>query len=529
MGAIPEEQRSSLLTIYWERNNVLKTFASVYIGSYEIVCKIFEISKEKKLKEIDCLRTWCGISKDVMDEKRISSETLSKILQTLKDMKQTISTYKCNQFRIFAGYTLQNAKNYDFVLDQIKLKLNLKINVLTNSEQRFFSYLALSSATDFEDIISNSALLIDIGGASIQLTLFEEGEIVTTEHLLLGATKILDHMSLLKDKKDANAIISEIIKKELTSFTNIYFKTKNPEYLILLNDQIHSVANKLPVKSKNHIISNEEYATVMDKLKKKQLYSVISESFEYETDDEMLMPFILLYQNILEMIIPDKIMIPGVSVPEGIAYRYAYEERILKAPHDFDEDVLSASWAIARRYDSFIPHLKALQSISLQIFDMVKKIHHLNNRDRLLMQVVCILHDCGKYISISEASQCTYTIIMASEILGLTHKERLMVAYVCSTNRGKEMAYEDMASEFHPEDYMKYLKLLAILRVANAMDKSHKQKFNKINMSLKDDILSIAIETKDSMELERGMFDSKAKFFEDVFAIRPVIYEKRKA
>lgn len=507
---------------------MLKIFASVYIGSYEIVCKIFEISKDKRLKEIDCLRTWCGISKDVMDTGKISTETLKKLLHSLKDMKQTIASYKCDSYRIFAGYTLQNAKNSQFVLNQIQLQLNLSINVLTNSEQRFFSYLALSSATNFEEIISECALLVDIGGSSIQITLFEEGEIVTTEHLLLGATQIQEQLSRLKDKKESNAIVSEIIKKELSSFTNIYLKTKKPDYLILLNDQIHNVANKLPVKSQNHVISNEDYATVINKLKKKQLYSVISESFEYDSDDEMLMPFILLYQNIIEMITPVKIMIPGVSVSEGIAYRYAYENHLLKAPHDFDEDVLSASWAIARRYDSFIPHLKALQSISLQIFDMVKKFHKLTTRDRLLMQVICILHDCGKYISISEAPQCTFTIIMASEILGLTHKERLLVAYVCLSNRTEALAYEEMAFEFKEEDYMKYLKLLAILRVANAMDKSHKQKFKRISMSLKEDILSIAIETKDSMELERGMFDSKADFFEEVFAIRPVIYEKRK-
>ncbi|MCR4674589.1 MAG: phosphatase [Lachnospiraceae bacterium] len=506
----------------------MKTFASVYIGSYAIVCKVYEISKEKKVKEIDCLRTWCGISKDTMDSGVISKESLNKLLSSLKDMKQTIATYKCDSYRIYAGYTLQMAENTEFVLDQIKLHLDLDVHILTNSEQRFFSYLALSSATDFDEIISDCALLVDIGGASIQVTLFEEGEIITTEHLLLGATKIQELLSHLKDKKDSNTIVSEIIKKEISSFTNIYLKNKKPDYLILLNDQIHNVANKLPVKSSNHIISNEEYATVMDKLKKKQLYTVISESFEYDTQDEMLMPFILLYQNIIEMVTPEKIMIPGVSVSEGIAYNFAYKEKLLKANHNFDEDVLSASWAIARRYDSYIPHLKALETMSMEIFDAVKKLHHLTARDRLLMQVVCILHDCGKYISISDAPQCTFTIIMTSEILGLTHKERLLVAYIASSNRGKAKTYEEMAFDFTRDEYMKYLKLLAILRVANAMDRSHKQKFKKIHISLKDNTLSIGIEVKDSIELEKGLFETKADFFEDVFAIRPVIHEKRR-
>lgn len=506
----------------------MKLFASIYIGSYEIILKVFEVSKTKQVKEIDCLRTWCDISKDISATGSISTETLNKLLGILKDMKQTIKTYKCNQYEVYGGYVFGGAKNIRVILDQIYLHVNLKIMLLSNSEQRFLSYLALASTPDFENIISESALVVDIGGSSIQITLFENGTIVTTEHILLGAITIRDHLARLKDKKDANSLISEIIKKEFSTFSNIYLKDMKLKYLVLINDQIHNVANKLPSKSKDHVISKDEYATVLNKLKKKQIYSVISETFEFESENEMLMPFILLYQNLIDIIKTEQIMIPGVSVSEGIAYKYAYETKVLKAVHDFDEDILSASWAIAKRYDSYLPHLKALESISMEIFDAVKKEHKLSQRDRLLMRVICILHDCGKYISISAANECSYTIIMSSEILGLTHKERLLIASVVSTNRGKELAYEDVAGEFTPQDYMKYLKFLAILRVSNALDRSHKQKLSSIRITLKEDTLMIALEARDSIALEKGLFDTKAKFFEEVFAIRPKIYERRK-
>lgn len=506
----------------------MKLFASIYIGSYEIILKVFEVSKTKQVKEIDCLRTWCDISKDISATGNISTETLNKLLGILKDMKQTIKTYKCNQYEVYGGYVFGGAKNIRVILDQIYLHVNLKIMLLSNSEQRFLSYLALASTPDFENIISESALVVDIGGSSIQITLFENGTIVTTEHILLGAITIRDHLERLKDKKDANSLISEIIKKEFSTFSNIYLKDMKLKYLVLINDQIHNVANKLPSKSKDHVISKDEYATVLNKLKKKQIYSVISETFDFEAENEMLMPFILLYQNLIDIIKTEQIMIPGVSVSEGIAYKYAYETKVLKAVHDFDEDILSASWAIAKRYDSYLPHLRALESISMEIFDAVKKEHKLSPRDRLLMRVICILHDCGKYISISAANECSYTIIMSSEILGLTHKERLLIASVVSTNRGKELAYEDVAGEFTPQDYMKYLKFLAILRVSNALDRSHKQKLSSIRITLKEDSLMISLEAKDSIALEKGLFDTKANFFEEVFAIRPKIHERRK-
>lgn len=506
----------------------MKLFASIYIGSYEIILKVFEVSKTKQIKEIDCLRTWCDISKDITLGGSIKNDTLNKLLKTLKDMKQTIKMYKCNQYEVYGGYVFGNANNIRVILDQIQLHVNIKVSLLSNSEQRFLSYLALASTSNFDRIIEESAMVVDIGGSSIQITLFDEGNIVTTEHILLGAISIRDQLAKLKDRKDANSLISEIIKKEFSTFSNIYLKNKKLKYLVLINDQIHNVANKLPTKSKDHVISKDEYATIINKLKKKQIYSIVSESFDFDTEDEMLMPFILLYQNLIDIIKTEQIMIPGVSVSEGIAYKYAYDTKILNTTHDFEADILSASWAMAKRYDSYLPHLKALESISMEIFDAVKKEHKLSPRDRLLMRVICILHDCGKYISISAANECSYTIIMSSEILGLSHKERLLIASVVSTNRGNELSYEDVAGEFTPEEYMKYLKFLAILRVSNALDRSHKQKLSSIKITLKDSTLVISLESNDSIALEKGLFDTKAKFFEEVFAISPKIHEKRK-
>ena len=157
----------------------------------------------------------------------------------------------------------------------------------------------------------------------------------------------------------------------------------------------------------------------------------------------------------------------------------------------------------------------------------MRKYHGLGKRQRLLMRLVAILHDCGKYISISDASICSYTIVMSSEILGLTHKEREMVATVVSLNRKQLEGYDSLADRFTVDEYMTVVKLLAILKVANALDRSHKQKFKNIKMAVRDDKLHITMETKDSIALEKGMFEEKADFFEKVFSVRPILREQR--
>ena len=162
-----------------------------------------------------------------------------------------------------------------------------------------------------------------------------------------------------------------------------------------------------------------------------------------------------------------------------------------------------------------------------EIFDAMKKYHGLSKRHRVLMECIAILHDCGKYISLAAASSCSYTIIMTSEILGLSHKERELVATTVEFNRKPVDPYDNLSDRFTQEEYLTILKLLAILKVANALDRSHKQKIKNVSMKVKDNELVINIEANSSLALEKGLFNKNASYFQEIFGIKPVLREKQ--
>ncbi len=63
--------------------------------------------------------------------------------------------------------------------------------------------------------------------------------------------------------------------------------------------------------------------------------------------------------------------------------------------------------------------------------------------------------------------------------------------------------------------------------MANALDQSHKQKFNDIKISVKDKNLVFTIEAFEDIALEQALFDTKTAYFESVFSMKPVLKEKR--
>ena len=70
----------------------------------------------------------------------------------------------------------------------------------------------------------------------------------------------------------------------------------------------------------------------------------------------------------------------------------------------------------------------------------------LERRERLLLQIAVLLHDCGKYINMAQSSECSYNIIMATEMIGLSHAEREMVANVVRFNSSLILSYEELAA-----------------------------------------------------------------------------------
>ena len=87
--------------------------------------------------------------------------------------------------------------------------------------------------------------------------------------------------------------------------------------------------------------------------------------------------------------------------------------------------------------------------------------------------------------------------------------------------------YEDGGYNISVDEYLTVAKLAAILRVVNALDRSHRQKFTGIKVALKDKELVITVETTEDISLERGLFAEKAEFFEEVYSIRPVLRQKK--
>lgn len=506
----------------------IDTFAAVYIGSYEVSIKIFEMSARKKMRDIDYVRRRIELGRDAYSAGRIGYPLVEELCDTLREFVKIMKSYKVQHYEVCAAAVIREASNELFILDQIKRRTGLSVRILSNSEYRFICYKAIAMQEAFEEMIQKGAAVVDVGGAGLQITIFSKGKVITTQHLGLGTMRMREQLSRKSSSlAQYETQIEEMVEKELAVFRAMYMKKVDISYLILAGDYVRELACKVEKKHNTNLVESDRFARYLEKLERKSLEQISEDLGLLNERDALIVPYMVICRWMAEKLGAGMIWSSGALISDGIACDYAERNRIYKVCHDFEEDIISAAKSLSDRYMSYSPHIDALTQMSTQIFDSMKKEHGMGNRERLLLRVAAILHDCGKYISLANGPECSYNIIMACEIMGLTHRERQIVANTVLYNTYPLVPYEEVAEQFDEETYLTVAKLSAILRVANAMDRSHRQKFKNVKTVVRGRELVITIETAEDLALERTLFDAKTAFFEDVFCIRPVIREKR--
>ena len=510
----------------------IRTFAAIDVGSYELAMKVFEFNGKGNMRQIDCLKHKIDLGTDTYAAGKISYERVDELCQVLREFVRIMKSYKVENYRAYGTSAIRETENTAIILDQIEQRTGIRIEVLSNSEQRFLHYKSIASrGENFNRIIEKGTAIVDIGGGSIQVSLFDKDSLVATQNMKLGVLRLreqLHHLNVKPVKEEE--LISEIVNAQLSVFKTLYLKDRQIQNIIVVDDYLSAWVKKKSVEGEDSfsVADVAAYEALMKMLRTKSKAQMASVLGMPDEKAQLLFISAVLMKCAIKVMQAEMIWAPGVTLCDGIAYDYAQKNRMITSCHDFEQDIIACARNISKRYMGSKRRGDTLEAITLIIYDSMRKIHGLSKRERLLLRIAAFLHDCGKYISMVDLAECSYQIIMATEIIGLSHKEREIIANVVKFNHSEFVYYHELQSKsIDRQAYLVMAKLTAILRVANGLDRSHKEKFTDIRAAVKDNTLTITVDTQEDITLEKGLFDNRAAFFEEVFSVRPVIKQKR--
>jgi len=509
-----------------------RLFAAIDVGSYELTCKIFEFSAKAGMRQIDTVSQHLDLGSESFANRKISKEKVDELCHILNSFKKVMATYKVEEYKAYGTSAIREMENKLILLDQIEQRTGLKIEEISNSEQRFLHYKAIASKGEtYNKILEKGTAILDIGGGSIQLSLLENNALIATQNMKLGVLRLEEKVShLASNNAKYEMLLEEMINTQLAVFKKMYLKDREIETIIVVDDYVSVLMQKLEKEGLyTSQISFDEFEKYINEAQFSNPQDLARRFQISEENAQRMFVSAVIIKRCTKVTGAKQIWLPGVVLCDGIGFEYGQKNKLLKEEHDFEYDIRACALNISKRYLGNKKRSETLENIALTIFDAMKKIHGLGKRERLLLSLATIMHDCGKYISLGNLGECSYNIILYTEIIGLSHVEREIVANVVKFNHMQFDYYEIIStnSELDKEAYLIIAKLTAILKLANGLDRSQKQKFKDIRVTLKEHELIIAVNTNEDITLEKGMLKARANFFEEVYSIQPVIRQKK--
>ena len=163
----------------------------------------------------------------------------------------------------------------------------------------------------------------------------------------------------------------------------------------------------------------------------------------------------------------------------------------------------------------------------MAIFDATKRIHGMHDRERMLLRVAALLHELGKFINIANPNPSTYSIIDRTELIGMSEEERKIVALVGRFYTDPNFYQDVRYVEISTEQQVLVSKLTAILRLADALDASHRQKLRDITVTMGAEGLLISGDTMYDMTYDKWFFESHTDLFEQFFTVKAYLRVRR--
>lgn len=506
--------------------------AGIFLDSQSIKMKIATVLKKGTFSVIDTLKHPVFLGHDTFTSGKIGVSTLTETCNILKNYQNLLQEYQVGTYRVVATSAIREATNKDYVVDQLRLRTGLQVEVINNSEKRFLTYQALPQLLpNYEDLKKEGLLIMEVGSGSIQITFFANNNLVHSENFTFGPIRITEILADIKGKTtNYLEVLREYITCGLARSEAMSSHITFPNFVVI-GGEVQTIA-RLCTKNQTGTEILEIKRDAFLHLYKLLLDNPSSDQFgEWGTasgNRDVILTTITLIHELLSITNAVTIYTPPVSLEEGIIAGLALssdKHHVRKQ----DADIVGAAWYVAGKYHCNLEHVSAVEKLSLQLFDGLSSLHGMGSRQRLLLQIAAILHDTGKFISSTGHYHHSYNIILASGLPGLSTEELHMVAtmarYHSSIAPG---AGERDFPRMNPQDRLETAKLISLLRIANALDTSHLQKIKLTNIKVDATQMILTLESAEKTFLEELAFGTKAEFFKEVFGLTPGIKLKRK-
>jgi len=482
--------------------------AAIDIGTNSVHMIVVRVRPDFSFEVIDREKEMVRLGAGGLDGRKLTRSAQVAALQALSKFERIARSHQVDEILAAATSATREAENGGAFLAAIEQQTGIRARIITGTEEARLIHLAAVYGVD----TPKAAVVIDIGGGSVEITLGSGREVKFARSFKIGVIRLTERFVTSdpiskRDERKLVKFINEQVERYLGHVVKEGFDRVIGTSGTILS--LGTVATALergatPEEVRNLRVS----AKSLKRLRKTVTDLPLDERLSFPGLDprraDLVVAGAILLDTLMGTLGATEITLCDLALREGLVLDYVHRHRREIARVDRYPDIRRRSAIeLAERRNWEAEHARQVTRMSLAIFDQTRELHGLGDREREWLEYASLLHDVGNHISYERHHRHSYYLIKNGDLRGFEPDEIEVIALVARYHRraAPKRSHEGFAT-LPPELRRTVRVLAAILRLTETLDRSRHGVVGRIAIRDRGSDLRLQLESHGDSELE---------------------------
>lgn len=494
--------------------------AAVDVGSNAIRFLAAEFTALGVYEVLEEERVSVRLGHDVFLSGRLTPDAMDAAVEAIARFRGRMEALGIGDYRAVATSATRESRNGGELVARVRREARIELEVITGQEEARLIYLAVANRVPFGD---DKWITVDVGGGSVEVSLVDSSGILWSESHVMGSVRLLEELSSTGDEPGR---FQRLLREYAATLQiPVIAQHWNPRGMIATGGNAEALAKLTgadAARGKVAAVSVQSLRAVTELLSRMSYRQRVEQLGLREDRADVIVPAAMIYERVASLVDAAEVLVPAVGLKDGVLIDLAEDLASHQAHEDRkDRQAVAGSVAIGRRYLFNEAHALHVARLAGSLFDQLAKVHGLGAADRRMLLCAAVLHDIGAFVGYKKHHKHSLYLIANSEIPEFTPREIDIIANVARYHRKGVPAEHHLAfTALEEADRQRVVKLAALLRIADALDREHLQAVRAVTAkATRGKKLRLEVESDADLLLERWALRRKGGLFEEVFGL----------
>lgn len=500
--------------------------AAIDIGSNSIHMVVAHIDGDGNFHIIARHKEMARLGERSLASGFLSEEAQQRGLDTLQAFRRIADGYHVADIIACATSATREARNGEAFIDRVREATRIDVRIISGIEEGRLIYLGVREIFDFG---RENALVIDIGGGSVEVILADRRRALTIRSLKLGVRRLND--AYLPSDPPTQDEIDALADHVAAAVSPIVDEVQDRGFGVILAT---SGTARALARITAERTGTSGHTTALRNLR--TTVRILASTPAADRDKipgmndkrrDVIVEGGVLLKTMIERFGANGYTYCDAALREGMIVDYLERNRPgLRLLDEISSPRRRSVTALARRMYPSMSHVEQVARIAVRLFDELGALHSYGQEERDLLEFAALLHNVGRMVGRSAYHKHTLYIVQHADLSGFSPEDQLMLANIARYHRRSVPKARHEAWMALDDGRKRKVEILSIfLRLANALDRGFESNVKGLHATVDDDVVRIAITTRVPADVEILATERRAHHVERAFNRRLEVTE----